>query len=250
MCFLRHQHCFSSWPFFQLTQCRFNILNRFRVSACDRLRGKTPRPCQCTIRDFTHFSAVSFIFPKPTSQGQTRATPLIEPASNKQTLFWLQLLSPWMCLLISLIAQVQNIRTRWQSDDVFLVFSLATFLAPCQSDRLDKLLTHLRHWKPTQQGVFPSWLVLDSGLECPNPKHHITREHSLTKVMPYRLCLVTLPPHVCAYYITTVSMKDVLLSKSGVFKCPDRPACKGQVKLHSSLLSTPLPLLALICTLD
>lgn len=33
-------------------------------------------------------------------------------------------------------------------------------------------------------------------------------------------------------------------------KCPDGPGSRGQVELCCMLLSTPLPLLALVCTLD
>lgn len=57
---------------------------------------------------------------------------------------------------------------------------------------------------------------------------------------------------MCVHFYITAVMKHayVWAQWSGVVKCPDRPASRGQVELCSSLLSTPLPLLALVCTLD
>lgn len=58
---------------------------------------------------------------------------------------------------------------------------------------------------------------------------------------------------ICAYSTLCVcsnSSYEACMCESEVFECADRPASRGQVELCPLLLSTPLPVLALVSTLD
>lgn len=81
--------------------------------------------------------------------------------------------------------------------------------------------------------------------------------HSLTSILNVSTdCMHTWwvcihpPTSSCVCFYITLAMTNACVSVSGVFKRPGTPASRGQVELCSSLLSTPLSLLALVCALD
>lgn len=106
------------------------------------------------------------------------------------------------------------------------------------------------------------WLYIYHFLYNHHPSGQLTQSYVISVIVLKSLCILyefVLTPctssfplalHVCTVLHNSSYEACMCVSVCGVVKCPDRPAGRGQVELCSSLLSTPLPLLALVCTLD